>query len=122
MRYCGTEPGHYLADNVINTSHRGPHYRGRGAQTTPRSVCNKIRSHFRKIKGLTGPVCSRVRLTLYIQQQRVALPVSHHVGGHAGVEAGVVGVDGLDDEGLVTEDNAVGNILINPLSLEKQRR
>ena len=56
-------------------------------------------------------------LTLDVEEQSVALAVRHHVGGHAGVEAGLAGVDSLEDEGLVTQDDSIGHILINSLSL-----
>ena len=103
----------YLADNVVNTSHRGPDYGGLGLGT-PSSVCNVDEMIFQ-----TEHVAS---LTLDVEEQSVALAVRHHVGGHAGVEAGLVGVDGLEDEGLVTQDDAIGHILINSLSLGRLSR
>ena len=63
---------------------------------------------------------TRTSLTLDVEEQSVALAVRHHVGGDAGVEAGLVGVDGLEDEGLVTKDDATGHILVNSLSLRRR--
>ena len=42
----------------------------------------------------------------------LALPVHQQP-----VLAGLAGVDGLEDEGLVTQDDSIGHILINSLSL-----
>ena len=70
-----------------------------------------------RLKKNIHPYPAIISLTLDVEKQSVALAVRHHVGGHAGVEPGLVGVDGLEDEGLVTQDDSIGHILINSLSL-----
>lgn len=60
------------------------------------------------------------RPTFNVQVERVALAVRHGVGGHAGVEPGRGELHGLQDQGLVAEDDALSHVLLEPLPLEIQ--
>ena len=82
-------------------------------QNFPENQCSHIFRYSKKYPP-QPPITS---LTLDVEEESVALAVRHHVGGDAGVEAGLLGGDGLEDEGLVTQDDSIGHILINSLSL-----
>ena len=82
-------------------------------QNVPDNQCPHISRDSRRI-STPIPITS---LTLDVEEESVALAVRHHVGGDAGVEAGLVGGDALEDEGLVTQDDSIGHILIYSLSL-----
>ena len=58
------------------------------------------------------------RPTFDVEVERVALAVRHGVGGDAGVEPGRGELHGLQHQGLVAEDDALGHVLLEPLTLE----
>jgi len=60
-------------------------------------------------------------LTFDVEVLRVALAVTLLVGRDAGVEAGVLAPNLLEDEGLVADDHAVGHILHQEFALEQRR-
>ena len=57
-------------------------------------------------------------LTFDVEVLRVALSVTLLVGRDAGVEAGILAPDLLQDERLVADDHAVGHVLDQEFALE----